>query len=325
MMTQKYPLWFSLVFTLFYLPVLYGQNNYTLQGVISDASNGEPMIVATVIVKALNTGITSNNYGFYSLSLPQGSYALEVSYLGFESQQFTVALTENKQLDIALLPASDQLEEVIVTGEEIPTKEQNESVISGIEVLSVREIKSIPPLLGEVDITRALLTQAGISSVGEGSSGFNVRGGNIDQNLVLLDEAPLYNPTHLWGFFSAFNADAIKNVKLYKGGIPARYGGRSSSVLEIFQREGNNQHFEAQGGLGVLFSRLTLEGPIKKDKMSFLIAGRRSFFDFLQKQFASEDSEAFKVDFYDLSTKLSWIINKKNRLCIFQGILVQIY
>lgn len=131
MMTQKYPLWFSLVFTLFYLPVLYGQNNYTLQGVISDASNGEPIIGATVIIKALNMGITSNNYGFYSLSLPQGSYALEVYCLGFESQQFTVALTENKQLDIALLPASDQFEEVIVTGEEIPTKEQNESVISG--------------------------------------------------------------------------------------------------------------------------------------------------------------------------------------------------
>ena len=196
-MFQIYPFRFFTLCIFFSLTAVSAQGKYTLQGVISDASNGEPMIGATVIVKALNTGITSNNYGFYSLSLPQGSYALEVSYLGFESQQLTVDLTENQQLDIALLPTSDQLEEVIVTSEEIPTKEQNESVISGIEVLSVREIKSIPPLLGEVDITRALLTQAGISSVGEGSSGFNVRGGNIDQNLVLLDEAPLYNPTHL--------------------------------------------------------------------------------------------------------------------------------
>ena len=177
------------------------------------------------------------------------------------------------------------------------------------------EIKKLPALLGEPDITRAILTQPGVSSVGEGATGFNVRGGNIDQNLILLDEAPIYNSSHVWGFFSIFNTDAIKNLKLYKGGIPARFGGRASSVLDIRQREGSNKKFKGEGGLGLLFSRLTLEGPIKKDKVSYLISGRRSYFDLFFPLLGNEVKNT-KVYFYDLNTKLAWNINENNKLFI---------
>ena len=293
------------------LTFCHAQQRYSISGIITDQSNGEPLLGATVVVTEKNQGVTSNNYGFYSLRLPEGSYTLEISYLGFEPFSTSLALRDNESLDISLTPINDQLDEVIVQSDD-SKKSVVRSVVNGIAILSQKEIKRIPPLLGEADINRALLTQAGISSVGEGTSGFNVRGGNIDQNLILLDEAPLYNASHLWGFFSAFNADAIKNMTLYKGNIPARFGGRASSVLDIRQREGNNKTLQGQGGIGLLFSRLTLEGPIKKDKLSFLISGRRSFIDLIPTSVTQLDDE--KVYFFDLNTKLSWVINNKNRL-----------
>ena len=293
------------------LTFCHAQQRYSISGIITDQSNGEPLLGATVVVTEKNQGVISNNYGFYSLRLPEGSYTLEISYLGFEPFSTSLALRDNETLDISLTPTNDQLDEVIVQSDD-SKKSVVRSVVTGLAKLSQKEIKRIPPLLGEADITRALLTQPGISSVGEGTSGFNVRGGNIDQNLILLDEAPLYNATHLWGFFSAFNADAIKNMTLYKGNIPARFGGRASSVLDIRQREGNNKSLQGQGGIGLLFSRLTLEGLIKKDKLSFLLSGRQSYIHLLPKDFTQMDGQ--KIYFYDLNTKLSWVINNKNRL-----------
>lgn len=301
---------FTLVLTVFCLNFIQAQNFYRLSGTVVDASSGEPLIGASVIILDNNDGIATNNYGYYSLNLPASTYTVEVSYLGFKPLSLIVELDQNLQIPFALIPETSSLEEVVITGTEKPNLQRE--ILSGVSTLKVSDIQKLPVLFGEPDLNRVIINQAGVSSVGDGASGFNVRGGNIDQNLILLDEAPIYNSAHLWGFFSVFNSDAIKNVKLYKGGIPARYGGRGSSVLDVRQREGNNQRFTGQGGIGLLFSRLTLEGPIQKDKLSFLVSGRRSYFDLAPPKLTGmEDSSVF---FYDLSTKLSWIINDKNRL-----------
>ena len=288
----------------------YAQNNYTLSGTITDNETGETLLGATIYVKALQKGVVTNEYGFYSLTLPEGTHTIETSYVGYNVFSETINLNDNKKLNIALLP-DNVLEEVVITTAK-NSKSQTKQVIAGAINLKAKDIKQVPALLGEPDVTRAILTQPGISSVGEGTSGFNVRGGNIDQNLILLDEAPIYNSSHVWGFFSVFNADAIKDVQLYKGGIPARYGGRASSVLDIRQREGSTKKFKGEGGVGLLFSRLTLEGPIKKDKLSFLVSGRRSYFDLFFP--LSKDLKDTKVYFYDLNAKLSWNINENNTL-----------
>ncbi|MGB2404613.1 MAG: TonB-dependent receptor [Flavobacteriaceae bacterium] len=286
---------------------------FTISGNVLDNSSGEPLIGATVLVPGTTHGVVTNNYGYFSLELAQGEYTIHVSYLGFERLQQRVTLSANQRIDFKLMPELDTLDEVVLVSDERQV-DQVQSVLGGVSTLKIADVKKMPALFGEPDINRILLTQSGVNTVGEGASGFNVRGGNIDQNLILLDEAPVYNAAHLWGFFSVFNADAIKNIKLYKGGIPARFGGRGSAVLDVRQREGNNQNFEGQGGIGLLFSRLTMEGPIQKDKLSFLISGRRSYFDLLLPSSAlGDDSSIF---FYDLSTKLSWIINDKNRLYV---------
>ena len=303
----------AFIFLLFFYacPSAFSQQKFTIHGTVNDKNSGEPLIGATVIVQRLNQGVITNDYGFYSLSLPKGSYSIAISYLGFETIHQSIALEDNQQLDFQLITNNNLLDEVVVTSTDSKSSALR-TVLSGVDNLTQKEIKRIPPLLGEVDINRAILTQAGVTSIGEGTSGFNVRGGNIDQNLILLDEAPLYNASHLWGFFSAFNANAIKSMNLYKGNIPARFGGRASSVLDIRQREGNNQHLQGQGGLGILFSRLTLEGPIEKDKMSFLISGRRSFIDLLPDSITNLNGG--KIYYYDLNTKLSWNIDSKNKL-----------
>lgn len=287
------------------------QEQYTLSGVVTDASSGELLIQATVKVANAPIGVVTNNYGFYSLTLDEGSYTLSVSYLGFRTHTHSVTISADQKMNFSLRPDQRQLDEVVLTTD-TQTHSQVRNPLMGVSRLRTEEIKSLPALFGEADVTRAILTQPGISSVGEGATGFNVRGGNIDQNLILLDEAPVYNSSHLWGFFSVFNADAIKKVELYKGGIPARYGGRASSVLDVRQREGNLKRFSGTGGLGLLFSRLTLEGPIVKDKLSFLVSGRRSYFDLV---FSSlPDLENTRVYFYDTSTKLTWLIDENNRL-----------
>ncbi len=285
--------------------------SYTLSGEVKDFSSGETLLGATVYDKTKGKGAITNEYGFYSLTLPAGTYSLTVSYIGFQELTYEVNLNKNQRLDFELQPASQALEEVVVTSSK-DNKSQTKTAIAGALNIKPKDIKKLPSLLGEPDVTRAVLTQPGITSVGEGTSGFNVRGGNIDQNLILLDEAPIYNSSHIWGFFSIFNTDAIKDMQLYKGGIPARYGGRASSVLDIRQREGSNKRFQGEGGIGLLFSRLTLEGPIKKDKLNFLVSGRRSYFDLAFPLF--NDLKGNKVYFYDLNSKLTWNINENNKL-----------
>ncbi|MBK7871278.1 MAG: TonB-dependent receptor [Saprospiraceae bacterium] len=288
----------------------FSQEKFTLSGHIRDASNGEELIGAAVFVQELETGTSTNAYGFYSISIPAGTYKILISYLGFQTKTLNVSLTASKTLDIEVEPEGLLIEEVVVTAKE---EDRNvKSVEMSVENLSAVQIKKIPQVLGEADLIRSIQLLPGVSSVGEGATGFNVRGGNVDQNLILLDEATVYNSSHLFGLFSVFNVDAIKDSKLYKGGIPAKYGGRLSSVLDVRQRDGNRKNFAMAGGLGIISSRLTLEGPIQKDESSFMIAGRRSYGDlFLKFDPELKDNVVY---FYDLNAKANFNISEKDRL-----------
>ncbi len=291
---------------------LSAQDKATISGYLTNASDGETLIGATVFIRDLGAGTSSNEYGFYSLSVPKGTYNLEYGYLGFETIIKEVNLNENLKLDIELQEESAVLEEIVVKSEA-----ENKNVVElqmSVEKLDIQTIQKLPTLLGEVEIIRSLQLLPGVSTVGEGATGFNVRGGSIDQNLVLLDEAPVYNSSHLFGFFSVFNPDAVKDVKLYKGGIPSRYGGRLSSILDVRMKEGNSKQLAVNGGIGTIFSRLAIEGPIAKDKASFIVAGRRSYIDILAQPFLNDDLKDSRLNFYDLTMKANADINKKNRL-----------
>lgn len=290
----------------------FSQENFTVSGYIKDGNNGETLIGATVFVKELNVGATSNEYGFYSISIPAGTYTFEYAYLGFETLAKTMTLNANTTQDIEMGASAAQLAEVVVVSE---AKDQNVSNIEmSVNKLDIQTIQKMPTLLGEVEIIRSIQLLPGVSTVGEGATGFNVRGGSIDQNLVLLDEAPVYNSSHLFGFFSVFNPDAVKDVKLYKGGIPARYGGRLSSILDVRMKEGNSKKLALKGGIGTIFSRFSVEAPIVKDKASFIVAGRRSYIDLLAGPFLSGGLEGSVLNFYDLTLKTNYNINEKNRL-----------
>ena len=291
----------------------FGQSEkLTISGHLTDANNGEALIGANFIIKELQTGTVSNSYGFYSISVDPGTYTLLVSYVGFDTKEQAVNLTESKVIDIELRESGTMLKELVVTGEK-----KNKNVASTAmskNKLVMPQIKSIPAVLGEVDLIKAIQLLPGISATGEGQSGFNVRGGSVDQNLILLDEATVYNAAHFLGFFSVFNPDAIKNVEVYKGGIPAEYGGRLSSVLDIRMKDGNNKKFAVTGGIGTVSSRLTLEGPIKKDESSFILSGRRTYADqFLR--FAKDTSiRNNQVYFYDLNAKANYKLGEKDRI-----------
>ncbi|MEM9928203.1 MAG: TonB-dependent receptor [Bacteroidota bacterium] len=291
---------------------LSAQERVTVKGYVKDASNGETLIGATVFLNGTTKGTTTNEYGFYSLTVDPGNYTLVASYLGFEDQRREVELIGNFTFDFELAESGTQLAEVVVTAEE---EDQNVSTVQmSVEQLNMNTIERLPALLGEVDVLRSIQLLPGVTSVGEGAAGFNVRGGSIDQNLVILDEAPVFNSSHLFGFFSVFNPDAVKGVKLYKGGIPARYGGRLSSILDVRMKEGNNKQFEAQGGIGTIFSRLSIEAPIVKDKSSFLLAGRRSYIDVLAGPFLGESLAGTKLNFYDLTLKTNYKLSDKDQL-----------
>lgn len=284
------------------------QNRYTISGTITEASSNETLIGVTIAIPSLRTGVTTNEYGFYSLTLPQGTYELQITYLGFEDIVETVTFDQNRKLDFQMVEKAQILEEVIVT-ENVEKLNISKPQMS-VNTLAVQTIKNIPVVLGEADIIKSLLLLPGVSNAGEGASGFNVRGGAADQNLILLDEAIIFNSSHLFGFFSVFNPDAIKDVKLFKGAIPSRYGGRVSSVLEIFQKEGNSKEFKMNGGIGAVASRLLAEGPIVKDKSAFLIGGRASYAHLFLPLF-DVDNTAY---FYDLNTKLNYRLNANNNL-----------
>jgi hypothetical protein len=249
----------------------------TVSGYIKDAANGEALIGATVFVKEMAIGTATNVYGFYSLTLPQGAYTLTYSYLGYLSESSLLTLSNNLTRNVQLAEERVEMQEIVVSGNR--PDENVKSMEMSVNKLDIKTVKMIPALFGEVDIIRSIQLLPGVSTVGEGAAGFNVRGGSVDQNLILLDEAPVYNSSHLFGFFSVFNPDAVKDIKLIKGGIPAMYGGRLSSLLDVRMKEGNSKKLTATGGIGTISSRFTLEAPIVKDKSSFIIAGRRSYAD----------------------------------------------
>ncbi|MCO5723861.1 TonB-dependent receptor [Robiginitalea marina] len=296
------------IFLFFSAFTVFPQARYTLSGTITEANSNETLIGVSILVPELRAGAVTNEYGFYSLSLPEGTYEVVISYLGYRDIRKTVSFDSNQRLDLQLQEEAEELEEVVLTGdvERLDIRKPQMSVSS----LSVQTIKSIPVVLGEADVIKSIILLPGVTNAGEASSGFNVRGGSVDQNLILLDEAIIFNSSHLFGFFSVFNPDAIKDIKLFKGGIPARYGGRVSSVLEIFQKEGNSKEFHMSGGIGAVASRLLAEGPIVKDKAAFLIGGRASYAH-LFLPLLDLDNRAY---FYDLNTKLNYRINDRNNL-----------
>ncbi len=288
--------------------VSFAQEKFTLSGTISEASSNETLIGVNILFPEQKTGTTTNEYGFYSITLDKGTYNIQVSFLGFKDVIKTIELTQNINLNVELEEATENLDEVIITQdvEKINIKKPQMS----LNVLTSKTIKQIPVVLGEADVVKAITLLPGVTNAGEGSSGFNVRGGAADQNLILLDEATVFNSSHLFGLFSVFNPDAIKDLKLYKGGIPARYGGRVSSVLDIYQKEGNSNEFHMNGGIGIVSSRLLAEGPIKKERGSFLFGGRSSYAHLFLPLFDIDN----KAYFYDLNTKLSYKLNDKNNI-----------
>ena len=284
----------------------------TISGFVKDAETGEDLIGATIYIEELKSGTVTNTYGYYSIRLEQDKYTLKFSYIGYESAVHKIDLKEDISLNVELQPRGEQLQEVEITAD-APDQNVKEAEMSVIK-LDSKTISQIPSLLGEVDIIKALLLLPGVQSVAEGSSGFVVRGGGPDQNLVLLDEATVYNAGHLLGFFSVFNNDAIKDVKLYKGDIPARYGGRLSSVLDVRMKDGNSKKFSGTGGIGIIASRLTLEGPIWKDRTSFIVSGRRTYADLFLPLASDANLQKSRLYFYDLNAKVNHIINENNRI-----------
>ena len=291
---------------------MWAQETLVINGVVKDAQNNETLAGVNILFPELQTGTVTNDYGFYSIKVPAGTHRMEVSYLGYQSVSQRIDVQNDMKLNFQLSTAAQDLEEVVITddSERLNIRKPEMSV----NKLEIATIQKQPVVFGEVDIVKSLLLLPGVSNAGEGSSGFNVRGGAADQNLILLDEATIYNSSHLFGLFSVFNPDAIKNLKLYKGGIPANYGGRVSSVLDIYQKDGNSREFEANGGIGLISSRLLAQGPIEKEKSSFLIGGRSSYAHLFLKLTDNENSAYF----YDLNTKLTFRLDQKNTI-LFSG------
>lgn len=302
-----------LLFVLFGFTLATQAQNITLSGYVKDGANGEDLIGVSVFTTgAVRYGAVTNAYGYYALTIPAGSYEVVFSYIGYATEKRQLNLKANTTLNINLNTEAQQLVEVTVTDKRV--EETLSKPQMSVASLSAREIKKIPQFLGEVDVIRTLTLLPGVSTVGEGANGFNVRGGNVDQNLILLDDAPVFNSSHLFGFFSIFNGDAVKDVKLFKGGMPAQYGGRLSSVLDVRQIDGNNQKFGANGGLGLLSSRLMVEGPVVNDKVSFMLAGRRSYQDIFFGLSDNPELSNTILYFYDLNGKISWEINPRNKV-----------
>ena len=305
---------YRLVFLILFLTTIsFSQEKFTISGTISEQSSGEGMIGVRVAVKDLQgVGSISNEYGFYSLTLASGDYVLEYSFFGYETIRESISLNSNMTLNKELFEEVKEIEEVVITSKK--ADENVKSVQSGVDNLDMKQIAKVPVIFGEKDIIKTMQLKPGIKSGGDGSSGFFVRGGGSDQNLILLDEAPVYNASHLLGFFSTFNSDAIKNATIYKGTAPAQYGGRLSSVLDIRMNEGNSKNYNVSGGLGLISSRLNIEGPIVKDKGSFLISGRRTYADLFLKLSNKENLKSSSLYFYDLNTKINYKISEKDRL-----------
>ena len=291
---------------------VFSQEKHTISGTIYDDSNNETLIGVSIYFPEIDIGTITNEYGFYSVTLPERTYKIQLSYLGYATINKTINLKEKLSKNFKLKEEAQSLDEIVIESniENLNVRTPQMSV----NKLTSATIKQIPVVLGEADIIKSLILLPGVTSAGEGASGFNVRGGAADQNLILLDEAIVFNSSHLFGFFSVFNPDVIKNVKLYKGGIPAKYGGRLSSVLDIYQKEGNSKELNVTGGIGLVSSRLLIEGPIKKEKISFLVGGRSSYAHLFLPLFDNDN----KAYFYDLNTKVNYRVNDRNSI-FFSG------
>jgi hypothetical protein len=302
---KKQILFFYLIFHSF---LGYSQDKVTLSGTVIDSNNNESLIGVVIEIPVLKISTITNEYGFYSLTIPKGTYSVVINTIGYETKIVEISIQENRKLTFDIKADAKELDAVIVN------KNPYRTIISKPEMsvnkIAISTIKKMPAILGEIDILKSITTLPGVTNAGEGQSGFNVRGGAADQNLILLDEATVYNSSHLFGFFSVFNADAIKDLKLYKGGIPSRFGGRVASVLDIYQKEGNSKAFHLSGGIGLISSRIMAEGPLVKEKGSFLVAGRSSYAHLFLKLTDNKNSAYF----YDLNTKLSYKLNENNNL-----------
>lgn len=297
-------------FLLFSTTLLLAQQKFAVSGTVKQKSSGETLIGASIgIVEKPNVGVTTNEYGFFSLSLPKGKYTLRISYVGYKQELIPLKLDSNVRVSISMSDVAS-MEEVVISN-----KKDNENLTKatmGTEVLNMKMAAKIPVVFGEKDLVKTIQLMPGVKSNGEGTNGFSVRGGATDQNLILLDEAPVYNASHLLGIFSTFNSDAIKDATIIKGNSPAQFGGRLSSVLDVKMKEGNNKDYRVSGGIGVISSRLTVEGPIQKEKSSFIISGRRTYADLFAR--LSSDMKDVKLYFYDLNAKANLAINDKNKL-----------
>lgn len=292
----------------------HAQAKFTISGTIRSKKTGETIIGATIRVADHALGTVSNEYGFYSLTLPEGTYTIEFSTVGLQPVQEQIVLNQHITRNIALDDVARSLNAVTITAN---TKQRNLNTPQmGMEQLTTREMKNIPVLLGEKDVLKTIQLLPGIKSAGDGNSGFYVRGGAADQNLILLDEAPVYNASHLFGFFSTFNSDAIKDVTVYKGGMPAQYGGRLSSVLDIKMNDGNNQDYNVSGGIGLISSKINVEGPLQKDRSSFLVSGRRTYVDLFLRLSNDSSIKNNSLYFYDLNAKLNYQLGKRDRLFV---------
>ena len=287
--------------------------NYTISGKIKDNSNGEILVGATVRIEGAG-GAFSNEYGFYSLTVPKGIYIVQVRYLGYETVEKKIDVKTNITYNVELEPKVKSIGEAVVSAKAQERAVENKKI--SVVKIEAAKIKEIPVIFGEVDILKTITLLPGIQTGGEGNSGFNVRGGSQDQNLILLDEATVYNASHLLGFFSVFNGDAVRDLELYKGGMPAKYGGRLSSIVDIKMKDGNNKKYAATGGIGTISSRLTLEGPIQKDKASFMVAGRRSYADIFLPLAQTDLARESQLYFYDLNLKANYEISDKDRLYV---------
>ncbi|HZY80548.1 MAG TPA: carboxypeptidase-like regulatory domain-containing protein [Cyclobacteriaceae bacterium] len=287
----------------------FGQK-FTINGYVKDSGNGEELIGVTVLVVGTGTGTVTNSYGFYSITLPPGKYDIQYSYVGYRNQVKSFDLTQNVSENIELISEATTIDEVVITGERLDANVTD--IQMGHTKLNIAQIRKLPAMFGEVDIIKNVQLQPGVITAGEGTSSFFVRGGSADQNLILIDEAPIYDPSHLFGLFSVFNGDVVKDSELYRGGIPSRFGGRLSSILEVRTKDGNNKQFSGAGGIGSLASRLMLEGPIVKDKASYIVSARRSY----QEIFApltNQNGQSNIVYFYDVNAKVNWKVKNNNR------------
>ncbi|MBO7482029.1 MAG: TonB-dependent receptor, partial [Bacteroidales bacterium] len=295
------------------LPQFICAQKYTISGYVKDKATGEDLIGANIMVVGQTIGTSANGYGFYSLTLPSGSYDLIYSFIGYSDDTIHVNLVADKTLTVHLSSSAIMTQEVVVSAER---KANVQSSQMSVVRLPVETVKTLPAFMGEVDVLKTIQLMPGVQSAGDGNAGFYVRGGGPDQNLILLDEATVYNASHLFGFFSVFNADAVKDMEMFKGGMPAEYGGRISSVLNISMKNGNMKEYHIEGGIGSVSSRFTVQGPIVKDKASFIVSARRTYIDALIRPFTKKTSllRTSGYYFFDVNAKANWIINDNNRL-----------